>query len=172
MRIPEKIRTRFPESANGSLAREPVPEPLETLKTQGKSTFLRGRARTAGRILGTRTRFPEWTHGFPKTFKKAYKTNVKSQFLRKSAHGFRDPQAVPLIPSTFPVTWPANLWLQKSLEIRATMSGISIPCFRRRARRSAAADSQCHVPAGWALPFSSAIHPTQLVRVDRSSTHM
>ena len=52
------------------------------------------------------------------------------------------------------------------------MSGISIPCFRRRARRSAAADSECHVPAGWALPFSSAIHPTQVVRVDRSSTHM
>ncbi len=104
MRISQEIRTRLFGSAHGSLAREPVPGPLETLKTQGKSTFLRGRARTAGRILGTRTRFPEWTHGYPETFKKPYKNKVKSQFLRKSAHGFRDPQTVPQIPSTFPVT--------------------------------------------------------------------
>ena len=63
-------------------------------------------------------------------------------------------------PFNLAVTWPADLWLQESLEIAATMSGISTPCFRRRARRSAAADPQCHVPAGWALPFVSAIHPT------------
>ena len=80
MRISEKIRTRLFGSAHGSLAREPVPGPLETLKTQGKSTFLRGRARTAGRILGTRTRFPEWTHGYPETFTKPYKNKVNHNF--------------------------------------------------------------------------------------------
>ena len=74
LRFPEEIRTQLLGSANGSLARQPVPEPLETLETHGKTMFLRGRARTAGRILGIRTRFPKWTHSFPKTFKTPYKT--------------------------------------------------------------------------------------------------
>ena len=52
------------------------------------------------------------------------------------------------------------------------MSGISILCFRRRARRSAAANFLCRALAGWALSYPCAIYPTQPVKDDCSCTHV